>query len=84
MEYPEHEKLKKVQEKSQAIGDFLEELEHKGIELAKWGYPFKGGPKSLMAIDKSRNTILAEHFGIDLNKLEAEKRQMIAEFKKKN
>ena len=82
MDYPEHDKLHKVREQSEAIGEFLENLEHKGIELAEWGKPFKGGPKGLVPIHKSRNTILAEYFEIDLKKLEAEKEQMLAEMRK--
>ena len=81
MKYPEHEKLKEVQEQSQAIGDFLENMEYKGIELAEWGHYFKGAPKSLVPIHKSRQTILAEYFGIDLKKLEQEKQQMIEEMR---
>ena len=35
-EYPEHEKLAKIKEQSQAIGEFLEWLESKHRSICKW------------------------------------------------
>ncbi len=80
--YPEHEKMSTIVDKSQAIGDFLEwlndtkkyricERQHKG-----WAehYPIR----------ESVEHLLAEYFKIDLNKLEQEKREMLEEIRKKS
>ncbi|HUV10815.1 MAG TPA: hypothetical protein VMX12_07525 [Acidimicrobiia bacterium] len=68
-DYPEHAKLRAVADKSQAIGEFLDEwLPTQGIILAH--------------VDRdgrvpSIQELLAEFFGIDRDKLEAEKRAML-------
>ncbi len=92
-QYPEHEKLKAVRDKSQAIGDFLEWLRGtKGFRLARWE---KVPDESALAgeceevdrlVQQSINTeeILAEYFKIDLTKLEQEKRAMLDSLRKKN
>lgn len=74
MKFPEHEKLSAVQDKSQAIGEFLEWLTgERGYEIAEytdssdWPLPVRYNTQSL----------LAEFFGIDLVKLDDEKRCMI-------
>ncbi len=36
MTYPEHEKLQKVVDKSQIIGEFLEYLSSQGVHLRQW------------------------------------------------
>lgn len=73
-EYPEHDRLKLISDKSQAIGEFLDWLEaEKGILLGEWGptgrrmYPFM----------RSKVDLLAEHFEIDQSKIDAEKREML-------
>ena len=78
-EYPEHEKLKAVQEESQAIGEFLEFggytlCEHYEVN------PETGSPyidPHWMPARKSIQDILAEYFDIDQKKLEEEKRAML-------
>jgi hypothetical protein len=35
-DYPEHDKLSKIQEQTQAIGEFLEWLTSQGIHLMRW------------------------------------------------
>jgi len=71
-DYPEHEKLKAVKDRSQAIGKFIEWLEtDKRMAICHndgQGYWPTGTP-----ITK----LLAEHFEIDLDRLEDEKRQMM-------
>lgn len=71
--YPEHDKLATVADQTQAIGEFVEWLEGKGIFLARYvdGYNF---PRTVHGF----RDLLAEWAGIDQNKLEAEKRQMLA------
>ena len=77
--YPECEKVKSVQPKSQAIGEFLDWLGEKGIHLAKWGDDDK-----LWPFNKNKEELLAEYFEIDLNKVEQEKRQMLEEIRNSN
>lgn len=77
-DYPEHEKLRAVSEQSQAIGEFLEWLERKGIWLCMRepdNPPFEGRfyPHTLGSNDR----ILAEYFDIDLTEIEREKRAML-------
>ena len=72
-QYPEHEKLKAVQEESQAIGEFLEFGGYTLCEISD-AHPdaFPWAP-----VRKSINDILAEYFCIDQKKLEEEKRAML-------
>lgn len=92
IEYPEHEKLKKVKDKAEAIGEFID---GSGYTLCKVMYsaPFNG-PGGLsyeptrndqsghyVAEGKSIERILAEWFDIDYAKLEQEKRQMLADLR---
>ena len=75
--YSEHEKVKAIQTKSQAIGEFLD---HGPYQLCEWHedqYEF-------LPVHKPIHTILAEWFGIDEAKLEAEKREMLEELRKAN
>src|SRR5699024_2769877 len=89
-QYPEHDKLSEISEASQAIGEFLESLSAKGIELAAYGTGdpsldsadenstwHKGHPERLYPVHTPIQTLLAEHFEIDTDALEAEKRQML-------
>lgn len=87
-DYPEHDKLKGVKDKSQAIHDFVFTfLSEKGVVLAERQtdenlegelvdglYPYSGRLTSLVA----------EFLEIDENKLEAEKLQMLDEIRKAN
>jgi len=74
-QYPEHDKLKAVQEESQCIGEFLE---HAGYTLAEWvTEPLGVGSRELMPVRKPITEVLAEYFSIDLKTLEEEKRDML-------
>jgi hypothetical protein len=77
--YPEHDKLTEVKDETQAIGEFIDWCQdEKGIVLAKLddqGHASAGG--GLM-------DLLAEWAGIDLRKIEAEKRQMLAQIRHAN
>lgn len=64
-EYPEHEAMKKVAEESQAQGELLDWAE--GEDLITLCAPIR--------------KILAKYHGIDLDRIEAEKRQMLAELR---
>lgn len=67
-EYPEHEKMRLVSDKSQIIGEFLD---HMPWTLAEW----EGD--NLVPVWKTINQLLAEYFGIDLELIEQEKQQML-------
>lgn len=76
-EYPEHEKLKAIADKSQAIGDFLEwATQTHGLWLAE---PVPNSLHGYFAPTGKRTVgLLAEFFDIDEDKIEAEKRAMLA------
>lgn len=74
--YPECEKLAKVEEKSQAIGEFLSWLSSKKeIELCK---ERDDGKCSLYVARFDKQALLAEFFAIDMEKVEEERREMLA------
>jgi hypothetical protein len=93
-EYPEHEKLRAVREKSQAIGEFLDWLgEEKGLSLVvqhehdgncrgedgRNGCGYRKGDYAPSFA--STRALLAEFFEIDEERLEREKRAMLAELR---
>lgn len=78
--YPEHTKLKAISHLSQAVADFLEWCGEEGINLGK----YEPRHDEWFAITESRQDLLARHFGIDLVKLENEKRAMLDECRKLN
>lgn len=70
--YPEHERMSTIVDKSQAIGEFLEWLnETKGYRICK------NLAGELWPIRTDTEHLLAEYYGINLRKLESEKREMI-------
>jgi hypothetical protein len=94
--YPEHEKLQKVRDKSHAVGEFIEWLRDQDIALCiahehtedcenENGYPrYTCGLRKdeYMPIHKSIETLLAEFFGIDAKILSAEKEDMLEELRR--
>lgn len=82
--YPECEKLAKVSEKSQAIGDFLSWLQdEKEIELCLRKEKKHGlDPDILIPFHFNTESLLAEHFKIDLVKVENERQQIIEDIRK--
>jgi hypothetical protein len=69
---PECEKLVKVAKDSQKIGDFLEWLfGEKNYTLGKWHGDY------LRPVHERIEELLAEYFGIDLSKVETERREML-------
>lgn len=77
--YPEHEKLKALQGANQIVGNFIEWLGEAGYVIAK--YDDIG---DLWSANRSIDRLLAEHFEIDLDKLEEEKVAMLEEIRKAN
>ncbi len=75
MKYPEHEKLKKVSEQSQSIGEFLEwAFSEKSLFFAE----YVDGSDFPREHRQGIESILSEYFKIDQKKLEKEKREMLA------
>lgn len=69
-DYPEHDKLSAISDQSQVIGEFTDWAMGKGyIEKPSF---------------KPTQDILAEFFGIDQEKLEEEKRAMLASLRQLN
>lgn len=82
-DYPEHDKLHKVKDKSQAIGEFLEWLKNEGISLClpQGGDYWSEIEDEYIPISISQIQLLAKYFGVDNQKLEQEKQSMLEEFK---
>ena len=75
MTYPEHEKLGKIKDQSQAIGEFLEWLRvEKEYRICIYD---PADYDHYFPVFTSTNDLLAEYFDIDQNKLESEKREML-------
>ena len=79
-EYPEHEKLHLIKDKSQAIYDFISWLSEEGIHLAEY---HRNG-EWLERTNWSIKDLLAKHFDIDQNVLENEKQAMLEVQRKLN
>jgi len=77
--YPEHDKLEKVREQSQTIGEFLSWLTGEdGAVLAR--YPEPDGPGHTpppKPTHEPHEQLLARYFGVDLKCLEREKLAML-------
>ena len=75
----EHEKLHRVKDRSQQLGEFLEWLRDHGYEICE-----NTGRKYVQyePVRKNVTQWLAEFFEIDLAKLEEEKEVMLAELRK--
>lgn len=72
---PECGKILTVKEKSQIIGEFIDWLgEEKGIHLCKWVTEH-----TLDYAGERIENLLAEFFGVDLVKVEEERRDMLKE-----
>lgn len=77
--YPEHEKQRKILNEAQAIGRFIDWLHEQGMCIGEYDHNDILYRKSC-----SINEILAAHFGIDLNRINEEKEDMLNEFRKIN
>lgn len=76
-DYPEHERLKAISDKSQAIGEFVEWLGGaKGIVLAE-NIGSRGWDSGLVPTGRTITALLAEFYEIDLDVIEHEKRAML-------
>ncbi len=76
---PELDKMSAVKDQSQVIGAFLDQLSSEGICLAQYGEPQRrGGECELIPLGQSIEKTLANYFDIDLNKVEKERRAILA------
>lgn len=75
-EYPEHDKLRAVNDRSQVVGEFLDWLDGEGIRLAR---ATETGLYDWILVRESPRELIAKFFEIDLNQIEREKRMMLAE-----
>jgi hypothetical protein len=81
--YPEHIKVKAIQAKSQAIHEFIDFLaEDKKIHLAEWLNDSLGsrrGRDELIYARTTKENLIAEFFGINLEAFNKEKDTMYEE-----
>lgn len=85
MKYPEHEKLNKVQDQSQWLGEFLDWLQSNGRVIGEWKEIEEfGNYHKLLPVSLNINQLLAEYFDIDLVKIDKEKRQMLKDLRAMN
>jgi len=90
-DYPEHAKLAKVREQSQAIHEFVEFLrEDKKIHLCEF-YPGAGTvlgrdyeKGAYLPTNERLTELVATFLGIDEKKLEEEKQKMLSELRRQN
>lgn len=75
--YPEHERMAAVAETSQAIGEFLEWLEEQGLVICE---PSAYATMPWQPARRQITDLLAAYYGLDLKKIEAEKRTMLAAY----
>lgn len=77
-EYPEHEKMHAVKEQSQAIGAFLDDPNTGQL------CEFNDEMGEFLPTHKTIERTLADYFDIDLDKIEAEKRDMLDKMRAAN
>ncbi|MFE0490263.1 hypothetical protein [Streptomyces griseoaurantiacus] len=89
--YPEHDKLTKVKDKSQAVYDFLQFATKHGVDLGRTvttRVAVFEGSEDCTAVQPVEGLqlqeLLAKHFGVDLVKLDQEKERMIDELRALN
>jgi hypothetical protein len=80
----EHDKLLAVQVESQAIGEFIDGMSRLGLVLCEEPGTRRNRSRWPVSTSRSINSILARWFEIDEDKLEAEKRAMIAAMRAMN
>jgi hypothetical protein len=95
-EYPEHEKLEKIMDKSQVVGEFIEWLMYiKDMHISEYhehsDICYEDGERicgmsenNLYPISEKADDLLAEFFGIDQKKITEEKEAMYQEMKATN
>lgn len=76
--YPEHEKLAKIKEQSQWLGNFIEWLQSNGYVICQ----LDEDENICSPVRRPIESWLAEYFKISLTKLEDEKQQLLSELRR--
>ena len=79
--HPELDKLRAAAKKSQIIEDFIDWLDEQGIHLAEYVLVEGICDPILMPRTESTVQLLARFFDINLNKVEAKRRQLLDELR---
>jgi len=77
VKYSEHERLHAVKEQSQRLGEFLDWLGENGYFVCEFAENYGEYAPTSTRIEQ----ILADYFDVDLDAIEREKREMIAELR---
>lgn len=84
MEAPECDKMIAIQDKSMILSNFVDWLGSSGYAICTFeetpGYP----KEQWISIRKSYEKLFAEYFGIDLKKVEQEKRAVLESLRNQN
>jgi len=75
-QFPQLAKMQAVQEQSQSIGEFIEWLGENGMTICTSEDGLRG--TNFYPVMKSSEALLAQHFNIDLNAVERERRAVLA------
>lgn len=76
--YPQLARMATVQGQSQSIGEFIEWLGENGMVICTSDDGLRG--TRFFPVLESIEQLLARHFEVDLNAVERERRQVLAEF----
>ena len=85
-QYPECEKLASVSKESNKIGQFMDWLiNEKGYELGRWedieNVELDVTYEGLNPVNLNIESILAEYYNIDMNKVEKERQQILEDLR---
>ena len=87
-EYPEHEKMRAISEKSQVVGEFIDWLREDGHDICKFEKHTRHSdelgdwtPEGWYPQRRRIEQLLADFFEIDLDKIEDEKRAMLEQMR---
>lgn len=75
--YPECTKMDQVSDESQRIGEFIEWLQEKGYILARYEEVEGYSNPQLIPSPAPIERLLADYFGIDLDKVDQEQREIL-------
>lgn len=76
--YPEHDKLRKIADKSQVCGEFIDWLESRGIVLCE----IHRRRDEFLPTQETLQALLAAFFDIDQKRIDAEKEEMLDDIRK--
>lgn len=80
--YPQLAKMDDAQPSSQLIGEFLEWLSENGMLVGQHVVPEGRTTEVVVPISEGSDALLARYFGIDLNGVERERKQILEEWTK--